>query len=84
MSTTGKNLERIQQSLDAHKATCGAPVTAIAMNPFEIDRLGFEDFAGIPIIEDSKMGTGSLRLICEGSHPKAPAYSGTEKIAAPA
>jgi hypothetical protein len=41
------------------------------LNPFEIDRLGWEEFRGIPMKPDEKLGTGCFRLVCEGSHGKA-------------
>jgi len=43
------------------------------MSPFEVERLGWEEFRGIPIKPDGKLGTGRFRLICEGQHGEAPA-----------
>lgn len=66
MSATAKNLEAIQKALDAHNRGCSAPVTEIRMSPFEVERLGFDDFAGIPIVGDPEMQTGRVRVICSG------------------
>lgn len=84
-SPTAKNLEAISRALDQHKANCGLPVLEIRLNPFEVDRLGFDDFLGIPITEDPGIGTGRFSLVCEGDH--APAESAeiehVEAVAAP-
>lgn len=67
-SPTALNLEAIDKAIRQHNANCGAPLTAIAMNPFEVDRLGWDELLGIPIIADDKIGTGRFRLICSGQH----------------
>ena len=36
------------------------------MNPHEIDRLGWSEFRGLPIIPDSAMGTGCFQIRCPG------------------
>lgn len=72
MNSTAKNLEAIQNALDQHKASCGSPVVEIRMNPYEVERLGFDHFAGIPIVDDESLGTGRLRLVCEGDHSVEP------------
>ena len=68
MSSTAKNLEAIRKALDQHKANCGLPVLGIRLNPFEVDRLGWDDFLGIPIVSDDGIGTGRFSLVCEGDH----------------
>lgn len=35
------------------------------MNPFEVERLDFDTFNGIPIVGDGDIGTGRFRLVCE-------------------
>ena len=41
-SSEAKNLEAISKAIDQHNATCEFPAVAIAMNPFEVERLGWE------------------------------------------
>ena len=33
------------------------------MNPFEIERLGWEQIRGLPIIGDPALGTGRFRIV---------------------
>lgn len=42
------------------------------MSPFEVERLGWDDFNGIPIVADEKMQTGRFSLRCEGDHTDDP------------
>lgn len=66
MSATGKNLAAIDAALKQHDADCGAPVREIQMNHYEVERLGWDDFKGIPIVGTKFVGTGRFRLICDG------------------
>ena len=34
------------------------------MNPFEVERLGWDDIRGVPIVADSEIGTGRFLLVC--------------------
>src|SRR5215203_4006037 len=34
------------------------------MNPFECERLGWDEIRGLPIVPDANLGTGSFRIIC--------------------
>jgi hypothetical protein len=34
------------------------------MNPFEVERLGWEGIRGLPIIADPEIGTGRFRIVC--------------------
>ena len=34
------------------------------MNPFEIDRLGWEEIRGLPLVPDDEMGTGRFKIVC--------------------
>ena len=63
-SSEAKNLERIVQAIDHHNATCEYPAVAVAMNPFEVERLGWDSIRGLPIRPDPNLGTGSFRIIC--------------------
>jgi hypothetical protein len=63
-SSEGKNLERISKAIDHHDASCEYPAVAVAMNPFEVERLGWDSIRGLPIREDPAIGTGSFRIVC--------------------
>lgn len=34
------------------------------MNPFEVERLGWEEIRGLPVVPDSEIGTGRFRIVC--------------------
>jgi hypothetical protein len=63
-STEAKNLEAISKAIDHHNATCEFPAVAIEMNPFEIERLGWDDIRGLPLRPNAELGTGSFRVVC--------------------
>ena len=63
-SAEAKNLEAISKAIDAHNRTCEFPAVAIAMNPFEVERLGWDTIRGLPIRPDPALGTGAFRVIC--------------------
>jgi hypothetical protein len=63
-SSEAKNLEVISKAIDQHNATCEWPAVAVLMNPFEVDRLGWDSIRGLPIRADSSIGTGSFRIQC--------------------
>ena len=64
-SSEAKNLEVISRAIDQHNTTCEWPAVAVLMNPFEVDRLGWDTIRGLPIRSDSAIGTGSFRIQCE-------------------
>jgi len=64
MSSEAKNLEAISKAIDQHNATCDWPAVAIVMNPFEVERLGWDTIRGLPIRSDPNMGTGAFRIVC--------------------
>jgi hypothetical protein len=64
MSSEGKNLEAISKAIDTHNANCDWPAVAVVMNPFEVERLGWESIRGLPIRPDPNMGTGAFRIVC--------------------
>jgi hypothetical protein len=68
-SADAKNLEAISRAIDQHNATCPFPAAEVRMNPFEVERLGWEDIRGLPIVADPAIGTGRFRIVCsrEGS-----------------
>jgi hypothetical protein len=65
-SSEVKNLELISRAIDQHNANCEWPAVAIEMNPFEIERLGWDSIRGLPIRPNPDLGTGRFRVICGG------------------
>ena len=59
-----KNLEAISRAIDQHNANCAFPAAEVRMNPFELERLGWEEIRGLPIIGDPELGTGRFRIVC--------------------
>ena len=65
-SSEAKNLEAISKAIDQHERACEYPTLAILMNPYEVERLGWEEIRGIPIRPDPKVGTGRFEILCAG------------------
>jgi hypothetical protein len=63
-STSAKNLEAISKAIDQHNSNRPFPASEVRMNPFEIERLGWEEIRGLPIVPDPSQGTGSFRIVC--------------------
>ena len=63
-SAEAKNLEVISKAIDHHNETCEWPAVAVEMNPFEVERLGWDDIRGLPIRPNPELGTGSFRVVC--------------------
>ena len=49
-SAEAKNLEAIAKAIDQHNANCPFPAAEVRMNPFEVERLGWEEIRGLPIV----------------------------------
>ena len=64
MSSEAKNLEVISKAIDQHNSSCDWPAVAIEMNPFEVERLGWDSIRGLPIRPNPDLGTGSFRVVC--------------------
>lgn len=64
-SSEAKNLEAIDAAIRQHRERCPGQLVEIRLNPFEVERLGWDDYLGIPIRPDDSLGTGRFRLICE-------------------
>jgi hypothetical protein len=60
----GKNLEAISQAIDRHNAGCPFPASEVRMNPYEVERLGWEEIRGLPVVGDPAIGTGRFRIVC--------------------
>jgi hypothetical protein len=63
-SPEAKNLEAISKAIDQHNAGCPFPASEVRMNPFEVERLGWEEIRGLPVVPDSAIGTGRFRIVC--------------------
>jgi hypothetical protein len=59
-----KNLEAISKAIDQHNQSCEWPAVAIEMNPFEVERLGWESIRGLPIRTNAELETGRFRVVC--------------------
>lgn len=68
MRPDAQNLQAIDKAVRWHESACDQPLLAIVMNPYEVDRLGWDDYKGIPIESDTKIPTGIFRLVCDGEH----------------
>ena len=64
MSSAAKNLAAISRAIDQHNANCPYPASEVRMNPFELERLGWEQIRGLPIVGDPEIGTGRFRIVC--------------------
>jgi hypothetical protein len=63
-SVEAKNLEAISRAIDHHNSTCPFPAVAVEMNPFEVERLGWDAIKGLPVRPNPELGTGSFRIVC--------------------
>ncbi|MCB0862520.1 MAG: hypothetical protein KDB66_04820 [Solirubrobacterales bacterium] len=63
-SAESKNLEAISKAIDHHNATCPFPAAEVRMNPFEVERLGWEEIRGLPVVPDPDIGTGRFHIVC--------------------
>jgi hypothetical protein len=59
-----KNLEVISKAIDQHNANCPWPAAEVRMSPFEVERLGWDEIRGLPIVGDPSLGTGRFRIVC--------------------
>ena len=63
-SSEAKNLEAISKAIDQHNANCPFPAAEVRMNPFEVERLGWDEIRGLPVVGDPEIGTGRFRIVC--------------------
>jgi hypothetical protein len=66
MGAEAKNLEAISKAIDQHNQNCPFPASEVRMNPFEIERLGWDTIRGLPLIPDPQLSTGRFRIVCSG------------------
>jgi len=72
MRAVAKNFEAITKAKSDHNRHCPFPPHTVRMNPFEIERMGWEEgdlIAGLTLEADPKLGTGAFRLVCDGMEP---------------
>lgn len=67
MGAEAKNLEAIAKAIDQHNSNCPFPASEVRMNPFEVERLGWDEIRGLPVIPDPEIGTGRFRIVCSGN-----------------
>ena len=63
-SPEAKNLEAISKAIDQHNSNCPFPAAEVRMNPFEVERLGWDHIRGLPVVPDAEIGTGRFRIVC--------------------
>ena len=80
-SSEAKNLEAISRAIDQHDRTCEYPAVAVAMNPYEVERLGWDTIRGLPIRPDPNLGTGRFNVICGGGEEDEELEETVEAIA---
>ena len=66
MDSEAKNLEAISMAIDKHNAECEFPASEVRMNPFEVERLGWDEIRGLPVVGDPELETGRFRIVCSG------------------
>lgn len=54
MSAEVKNLEALSKAIDQHNRNCVYVANGVALSPFEIERLGWEEIRGLPIIPTTR------------------------------
>ena len=67
-----KNFEAIVKAKEAHNRSCPFPPHTVKMNPFEIERMAWDEgdtIAGLVLEGDGAIGTGAFRLVCDGMEP---------------
>jgi hypothetical protein len=86
MSAEAKNFEAITRAKADHNSKCPFPPHTVRMNPFEIERMQWEEgdvIAGLVLEGDPKIGTGAFRLVCDGMEPPELEIEETDVISAP-
>ena len=63
-SSEAKKLEAISKAIDAHDAACEWPAVAVELNPFEVERLGWDSIRGLPIRGNPALETGAFTVVC--------------------
>lgn len=78
-----ENLEVIAKAIDQHNRNCQrGPAIEVRMNPFEVERLDWDNVKGVPIVADKDIGTGRFRVVCAGERNNAEEAEATEAVSA--
>ena len=80
-SSEAKNLEAISRTIDRYDRNCEYPAVAVAMNPYEVERLGWDSIRGLPIRSDPNLGTGRFNVICGGDEEEPGLEESVEAVA---
>jgi len=64
VNSEAKNLEAIAAAIERHNRSCPYPAAEVRMNPFEVERLGWDEIRGLPIVPDPEISTGRFRIVC--------------------
>ncbi len=86
-SAEGKNFGAIAKAKEQHNKACPFPPHTVRMHPIEIERMQWEEgdtIAGLVLEADPRVGTGTFRLVCDGSEPPELEMEETDVISAPA
>lgn len=83
-SSEAKNLEAISKALDRHERACDFPTLAVLMNPYEAERLGWDEIRGVPVRPDDKIGTGRFEILCAGDGEEPGLEESVEAVASDA
>jgi hypothetical protein len=86
VSKEAKNFEAISKAKADHNRKCPFPPHTVRMNPFEIERMQWEEgdmIAGLVLEGDPQLGTGAFRLVCDGMEPPELEIEETDVIEAP-
>jgi hypothetical protein len=80
-SSEARNLEAIAKAIEQHERACEYPTLAILMNPYEVERLGWDDIRGVPVRPDPKVGTGRFEILCAGDGEDSELEESVEAVA---
>jgi hypothetical protein len=81
VSSEAKNLEAIVRAIEQHDRNCEYPAAAVAMNPFEVERLGWDTIRGLPIHADPNIQTGRFEVVCGGDEQDLREEEAVEAVA---
>lgn len=71
-SNEASNFAAIAKAKADHNRHCPFPPHTVRMNPYEIERMSWEEgdmIAGLVLESDPAIGTGAFRLVCDGMEP---------------
>ncbi len=70
LDASAKNMQAVCKAKDLHDRTCpyGGNATAVHLNWFDIERLGWEEgdvICGLLVVGDERVATGMMRVTCD-------------------